>query len=294
MSSNSTPIEVAEESVPVLALELAASWAHWVWSLVVTATSFLGTAWPEIKSTAWLLFALLTVLAVHRVVRRLPRIAHILREFRDSRGALWDLQRTVDQIVKLQPDMKKMIGDVNLVAAQIESLQKQINDQAIESASARVDEDSSDPSENYNWEQLRQVWRKNIDRLEFVISQIPDKRQRLSYSSMSRRTYRPIIDKLEKEGVVQAPAAQASRELIDKFNSYRRRNQRVPSEILGPLAVLDHQLDQELVRYSSFSSDEDASSTAVMETTGSDTPPPSTPVVRRAPATEHIPEEHSR
>ena len=102
---------------------------------------------------------------------------------------------------------------------------------------------------NENWEKLRDYWRRNTKRIEYIIDQIPDGRTRLAYDRMPRTGYRSIVNKLQGAKHITPAAANASRELIELFNRYRPKNRKVPDELIGPLDVLDKQLDHELVEY---------------------------------------------
>ena len=100
-----------------------------------------------------------------------------------------------------------------------------------------------------NWEKLRTHWRRNTKRLEHVIDQIKDGRTKLSFDRLPRTSYERIINKLQGRGLISVPAANASRDLNDLFNRFRPRSRSVPDEVVGPLQVLDAQLDRELVEY---------------------------------------------
>jgi hypothetical protein len=79
-----------------------------------------------------------------------------------------------------------------------------------------------------------------------------------------------IITKLQGQKLITAAAANASRSLHDLFNAYRPRNRDVPDEEVQALAVLDAQLDSELVPYQAVQAAEAADDTAA----GAPPPPP--------------------
>jgi hypothetical protein len=222
--------------------------------------------WSEVKASLELLLYYLAVIAVFGCLFRLSTIRTIIRDFRESRGPLWDLRNTIDQLKELEPlfrDLKKQMElidekiDANreLVAAmQIESISGRTDDvsnqiAAAESSRATMPAPTAVPpeSDDENWSLLRECWKRNTDRIEYVISQIRDGRTKLGYDRLPRTNYTRIINKLQGQGRITAAAANASRELHDLFNSYRPRNRKVPDEVAGSLAVLEQQLDRTLV-----------------------------------------------
>ena len=104
--------------------------------------------------------------------------------------------------------------------------------------------------EDANWLALRDLWRRNTLRLEYVIDQIADGRRKVAFDRLPRTNYDRIINKLQGQRLISAAAANASRSLNELFYSYRPRNRAVPDEVVGSLRVLDHQLDRDLVPFS--------------------------------------------
>jgi hypothetical protein len=155
-----------------------------------------------------------------------------------------------------------MKEQIDRLEATIAATRRQMADWQIESASARTDAapEPEPPTaagglppdhddDEANWEKLRDYWRRNTERLEYVIEQITDGRSRLPFDRLPRTNYAKIINRLEARGYISPAAAEASRELNALFNAYRPRNTRVRAEMLGPLQQLDLQLDKELVPY---------------------------------------------
>lgn len=63
---------------------------------------------------------------------------------------------------------------------------------------------------------------------------------------MTRYDYKPIIDRLQDDGLLTPAAAKASKELMETFSSYRPRNRRIPDSVVGEMIVLDRLLASEL------------------------------------------------
>jgi hypothetical protein len=251
--------------------------AHWadeylrpVWS------SFSSDPWNDTKFLIAAALAIAALAAVFKVLRRLPEIRETMREFNEGRGRLWDLRQMIYDIREFKPVMEemkdvlphiqRMSGEIRLLQTQLEvtlakvgELQAELSsERSIETDAAAVAAAGSIAGENFeeNWEQLREFWRRNTKRIEYVIGRIPNKRIRLSYDAMSRRNYKEIINKLEAAGYLGPAAATASRKLIDIFNAFRPQNRPVHDADVQPVRVLDMQLDQAIVPYSTVAAAE--------------------------------------
>ena len=55
-----------------------------------------------------------------------------------------------------------------------------------------------------------------------------------------------MVEKLKAEGLIPGQAARASLKLIEQFNRYKPRHSAVPDEVVGPMEVLDQQLELDL------------------------------------------------
>jgi hypothetical protein len=217
--------------------------------------------WLEIKSIAWLLLGFLVVGAAIGCLTRLKLIHHIIKEFNNARGPIWDLRKTISDLTELEPVIRQLAGQMALLDAKVDAARRQVAELQVESISGRTQEgDGSDllPQEagsasaeqaERNWELLREYWRRNTRRIEYVIDQIADGRTRLSYDRIPRTRYRRLVHKLQGAKLISAAAATASCELIDFFNSYRPKSRQVPNSVVGTLKLLDQQLDKELVDY---------------------------------------------
>lgn len=230
-----------------------------------SAGTWLGKlTWAEVKATAELTLYFLAVFAVIGCLRKLNVIREIIKGFNESRGPIWDLRQTINDLKGLEPIIHKLGDQMALLDEKVDAARKQVAELQVESASERTEEADElvtaptgtgqqvqSPTElaNENWETLRDYWRRNTKRIEYVIDQIPDGRTRLAYDRMPRTGYRSIVNKLQGAKLITPAAANASRELIELFNRYRPKNRKVPDELIGPLEVLDKQLNQELVDY---------------------------------------------
>ena len=220
--------------------------------------------WAEIKSIAELVLYYLTVLAVLGCLLRLGAIGRILRDFREARGPLWELQNTVTHLRELEPAMRDLGAQVALIDGKVDAARRQVTELQAENMSMRSDagdegvdatNDGTEldqlavKAEDMNWIKLREVWQRNRKRIEYAIDQIKDGRTKLAYDRIPRTSYKRILNKLQGQRFISAAAANASRDLIDLFNKYRPRNRTIPDEVIGALRVLDDLLDRELVPY---------------------------------------------
>src|SRR5262245_53523721 len=144
--------------------------------------------WHEVRATAELVLYFLAVLAALGCLIRLGTIRRIISDFRKMRGPLWDLRTTVDDLRDLAPILRAMTEQVALLDEKVEAARKQVAELQIEAVSTRTDglDDQSDAApqgglvevrpaeevEDQNWQALRDAWRKNTLRLEYVIDQI--------------------------------------------------------------------------------------------------------------------------
>jgi hypothetical protein len=228
----------------------------------------------ETRSAFELLLYFLAVMAVLGCLIRLGTIRSIIHDFRLMRGPLWDLRTTVDDLKDLAPVLRAMTEQVALLDEKVEAARKQVAELQVESVSERTEasDDQSasaapsglvevrpaEEAEDQNWLALREIWRRNTGRIEYVIDQISDGRTKIAFDRLPRTNYERIINKLQGQKRISAAAANASRSLNELFNSYRPRNRAVPDEVAQSLGVLDKQLDRELVPISTvLAADED-------------------------------------
>lgn len=208
----------------------------------------------------------LAVIAVLGCLIRLGTIRQTIADFRDSRGPIWDLRNTVNQLNELAPLMRTLADQVDLMDERVQAWGKQVTELQVEASSVRTDAEDGvqieqggggitppieirpeEEGEDPNWHLLRDIWRRNTRRLEYVIDQIGDGRTKIAFDRLPRTNYERIINKLQGQKLISVGAANASRDLIEEFNRYRPRNRAVPDEVIGALKTLDHQLDREIV-----------------------------------------------
>ncbi len=222
-------------------------------------------SWSEVKWIFEHVIYLLAALAALGCLVRLGTIRKTIADFRESRGPIWDLRNTVDQLKELAPLMEQLADQVDLMDQRVQAWGKQVTELQVEASSVRTDAEdsaqieqaggvaqsieirSAEDVEDPNWLLLRDIWRRNTRRLEYVIDRIGDGRTKISFDRLPRTNYERIINKLQGQRLISAGAANASRALIEEFNRYRPRNRAVPDEVIGGLKILDHQLDREIV-----------------------------------------------
>lgn len=223
-------------------------------------------AWSEVKWIFEHVVYLLAALAALGCLLRLGKISKTIADFRESRGPIWDLRNTVNQLNDLAPLIRSLSEQVDLIDERVQAWGKQVAELQVEASSVRTDAEESRPNdqrvlgitppteirpaedtEDPNWLLLRDIWRRNTRRLEYVIDQIGDGRTKIAFDRLPRTNYERIINKLQGQKLISAGAATASRSLIEEFNRYRPRNRAVPDEVIGGLKTLDHQLDREIV-----------------------------------------------
>jgi hypothetical protein len=184
-------------------------------------------------------------------------IHEIITEFNKARGPIWDLRGTIHEMKELEPVIKLLADQMSLLDEKIDAARKQVQELQVDSFSSRTEEEDvpakaisaglqgyAEPPTDH-WEELRQIWRRNADRIESVIDLIPDGRSRLPFDKMRRSDYKAIIDRLESTGRITSSAANGSRFLVAEFHRYRPRNRIVPASVIGALQVRDEQLERE-------------------------------------------------
>lgn len=226
----------------------------------------------DVKEFTTTVFWFLVVFAAIQALRRLNDIRDIITEFNKSRGPIWDLRGTINEFKELEPVIKQLAEQMSLLDAKVDAARRQVQELQVESFSGRTEEqersaDLAGLTDNGfaapqpdHWERLRELWRRNADRIERVIEQIPDGRSRLPFDKMRRSDYTAIIDRLEAVGRLTTSAANGSRELVATFNRYRPRNKLVPISVVGALEVLDQQLEREISDIISKQADEPVAS----------------------------------
>ena len=222
--------------------------------------------WAEVRSVFELLLYFLAITAVLGCLIRLGMIRKIIREFQDARSPIWDMRGVVRDLRELEPVMRALSERVSLIDEKVDVVRLQNAEMQAESISTRTDVDENSPGlppavavgfvptrapdEDPNWLTLRDLWRRNTQRLEYVIEhRIKDGRTKLAYDRLPRTNYERLINKLQGQKFISAPVADVSRFLNDTFNRFRPRNRRVPDDVIGELKTLDQQLDRELVRF---------------------------------------------
>jgi hypothetical protein len=85
-------------------------------------------------------------------------------------------------------------------------------------------------ADNANWNRLNSIWSELKDRIDVLISEIPRKRVRAKYSRMHRRTYKHIIEALQKDGVLEGALGPMLIDLDRRYSALRFRPKEVTPE----------------------------------------------------------------
>jgi hypothetical protein len=72
-----------------------------------------------------------------------------------------------------------------------------------------------------NWNRVNSIWSELKDRIDLLISDIPQKRVRAKYSHMHRRTYQGIVAALLKDRVLEGVIGPKLSELDRKYSALR-------------------------------------------------------------------------
>ena len=87
--------------------------------------------------------------------------------------------------------------------------------------------EAADAGDYSNWETISGIWRSIKDRIELKIQEIPQRRMRARYASLSRSTYSSVIDALENDGLIRRGIANKLRQLDHQFHVLKFRPKRV-------------------------------------------------------------------
>jgi hypothetical protein len=205
----------------------------------------------------------LLIAAVYTAIRalgNLPLIKETMHEFNVGRGRIWDLKNTVDDLQRLEPVIKLMAERFERLAESVEIIRKQNIEAQLESTAERTDNGEDDRVEqpeatagtplrvrdDANWVKLRRFFLRNARRLQSKVEEIGDGRTRGAYDRIGWKRPRLMVEKLREGRLISAEAAQASLQLIERFNAFKPRHHLVPDEVVGALEVLDRQLEKEL------------------------------------------------
>src|SRR5262249_14111309 len=147
--------------------------------------------------------------------------------FNKSRGPIWDLRETINDLKLLEPVIRQLGEQIALLDEKVDAARKQVAEMQVESISGRTDGGLSEAGQgvgavgaesaettDQNWKLLSQYWRRNTRRIEYVIDQIADGRKRLAYDRIPRTRYRRIVHKLQGAKLIPPGAAKASIELL--------------------------------------------------------------------------------
>jgi hypothetical protein len=227
--------------------------------------------WEEIKYLIQYGAYLIAAAALFIAVTHIKTVAKLMSDFLDARGAIYQLAATMTsaeetarklaeqagQLSALEPTIKGMAEKIEEAMLKIGDLQRQsVSERSDASALAGTSgatlngaATNGDATEDErNWEKLREFWNANGVRLDEAIERVPDKRRRTRYSRMDRRNYPAIINGLADDKIISETARKGSLDLHTTFMSYKPRNRKIPSQVIGDLMVKDRMLDEEFAK----------------------------------------------
>ena len=241
----------------------------------------MGTIWDFVRPALGFGVVVMALYAIIMTLRKLEIIRETIVHFNEGRGAIWDLRQTINNLQKAEPVISRLSETLKELTAKLAEVEERIEtarQQFIQSQVELISERTADPIEAHpaasdqkvdqggdgseaaegRWRQLQEIWRRNTRRIEYVIDNIEDGRRRRAYDKMPRTNYNKIVDKLENAGLITAAAANASRKLNEKFNTFRPISRMVPDSEIGNLIAFDLQLNQELVDYALVEAGDDS------------------------------------
>jgi hypothetical protein len=167
------------------------------------------------------------------------------REFASNMDALREASAILNRHAPTLSELNERLAALSdqVIGLQEETISQRTGEVAVTPAVA-PDAARGGASDEENWEELRSIWRRNNQRLEFTISEKLHGARQRSYARMPRTDYPSIIDRLKQHNVLSIAAHKASRELHEIFMSYKPRNRAIPDSVIGDMRNLDHQLEQ--------------------------------------------------
>lgn len=226
-------------------------------------------AWDDVKFLIQYGAYLIAAIAFAIAITQIKTVARLIRDFIEARGPIYELGSTItkveaqvsalsetgDRLSKMEPTIKEIAEKIEGTYAQIASLQRLAVSERTEASPEELPSDAVNgsgmqaaqaPTEDRNWERLRELWNANGERLDEVIESVSDKRRRSRFQRMPRTNYPAIIDALAEARLISEPAREASLKLHSVFMSYKPRNRRIPDAAIAAMEVLDRMLQLEL------------------------------------------------
>ena len=109
---------------------------EWVWGWIGSVKNL---SWQELKSVAELILYYMAVVAVLGCLFKLKTIRSIIQEFNQARGPIWDLRQTIKDLQALEPVIRQLGGQIDLLDAKVDAARKQVAELQVESISGRTD-----------------------------------------------------------------------------------------------------------------------------------------------------------
>jgi hypothetical protein len=227
-------------------------------------------AWPAIefffgsaKTVLQVVTAFVAAIALFIAVLRIKTIAKILRDFLEARGPIHELNTNLTTAGQTSAELSSRVAElqnlsptIHLTAERLEEAMQALGDLRRQAVVTNGTDDEGGASSAAvagsglsNWDALREIWNNNGVRLDQLIEKIPDKKRRLKFAGMDRRSYGDIIDGLQNEGLISAPFAEGSKTIHSKFLGFRNRKDQVPGELIEQFRVLETQLEEDLLMF---------------------------------------------
>lgn len=219
---------------------------------IVRAGSFALLAYALFKAAMNLETIYNIVNAFNTARSPIAQLSDAVEKVRGMAAALGSNMKTFDEASRTLNEHAPVIAELN---SKLADLSEQVFQLKIDAASASAeDEPDGDPDaptplrkrvreDAPNWEELRELWRRNIERLESLIRDSLSGPRKKKYENYSRKNYAKIIDKLFEDQVLSGTARDYSKKLHDTFMSHRRTP--VTDEVLSSVRILDEQLAHE-------------------------------------------------
>jgi ABC-type multidrug transport system fused ATPase/permease subunit len=256
-------LELPQVAKVWLALELTAIWVTENVGSIVRVASFALLAY-----------------ALFKAAMNIERIFDIVNAFNTARSPIAQLQGSVQDVRTTADAFNRNLGSLQEASAtlskhapaiaelnkKLDELSAQIFQLKVDTVSSQAEADTnpilpgtsqSSPNrssidhlagreDQENWEELRAIWRRNIERLESLIKDRLKGARKRKYDDYSRTNYGSIIDKLHSDDALSSTARDKSKELHSLFMSYKPRNRPVTDDVVASMRILDRLLEVEI------------------------------------------------
>ena len=210
----------------------------WIFSITWVQVT---QAYEAAKHLFELVVLFLCAVTALRVLRRLPKIIELLREFRENRSPIFALLTTAQELKELVPTIEE----------KLQALQKQVIAIQLHSANNRVQSSSAtaaDPQSDDDWDSIKKMWSDARDKLEAIIDSADGRRKR-KYEKIERYDYTTVIQTLAADGLISKSIEDDALHMYDEFQSLRNRKRPITDEIKRKFCAAKKQFDEETSRF---------------------------------------------